>query len=114
MQSGVLTVTGKGKTEIPLRGWPRDVVVCFKPLPDPTPCDPHHHGHGHDDQKHHGHHGHHGRPDNKDHLIYKITHEDENKKDHGKRGHHHHERIFFLEISWKVDGVREISWYVVY
>lgn len=109
MQTGELTVTGKGETEIPLRGWPRDVIVCFKPLPDPIPCDPHHHHD--DDQEHHGHHGHHGRPDSTDHLHYKIEHEDVR---HHQHGHHHTERRFFLEISWKVEGVREIIWYVVY
>lgn len=109
MQTGELTVTGKGETEITLRGWPRDVIVCFKPLPDPIPCDPHHHHD--DDQEHHGHHGHHGRPDSTDNLHYKIEHEDVR---HHQHGHHHTERIFFLEITWKVEGVREIIWYVVY
>lgn len=109
MQHGILTVTGKGQTEIPLRGWPRDVIVCFKPLPDPVPCEPH--DHHHDEQKHHGHHGHHGHPEHRDHLTYKIEHEDIK---HNKHGQHYHERRFFLEINWKVEGVRDISWYVVY
>lgn len=117
MQHGVLTVTGKGSTEIPLHSWPRNIIVRFLPLPDPVPCD-HHHHHHHDEQHHHGHHGHHGRPENRDHLTYRIEHEDVKSHGHGHiQSHgsgHHAERNFFLEINWKVDGVREISWYVVY
>ena len=97
MQIGALTVTGEGKTELPLRGWPREVFVVFKPSKDPVPCDHHHH---HDNPR--------------DHLSYHIKHEDEDRRHHGRPGHHHHDRKFFLEIKWKVVGVREIDWFVFY
>lgn len=96
MQAGNLTVTEEGSTSIPLAGRPREVVVCFKPQPDPTPCDPHHHHH------------------HKDHLEYRIDHEDEDLKEHHKVGHHHHDRKFFLFIKWRVESVREIDWVVIY
>lgn len=97
MQSGTLTVTGEGKTEIPLRGWPREVVAYFKPTPDPNPCDHHH--------PHH---------DNRDRVSHHIRHDDEDRKKHARPGHHHDERKFFLELKWKVVGVREILWFVFY
>jgi hypothetical protein len=96
MQTGILTVTGEGKTELPLRGWPREVIVFFKPDHDPVPCDPHHHHH------------------HNDHLSYHVEHEDEDRREHQKPGHHHHDRKFFLEIKWKVSSVREIEWIVFY
>ena len=93
MQTGTLTVTGEGKTELPLRGWPREVIVFFKPDHDPVPCNHHHHH---------------------DHLSYRIEHEDEDLREHHKVGHHHHDRKYFLEIKWRVEGVREIEWIVFY
>lgn len=96
MQTGELTVTGVGKTEIILRGHPRQVIVQFKSDPDPTPCNPHHHAHRHD------------------FLHHKIDHEDEDKRTHHKLGHHHHDRQFILVIEWRVSGVREIDWFVFY
>lgn len=96
MQAGHLTVTGEGSTSIPLSGRPRDVLVRFKPAPDPTPCNPFDHHH------------------DKDHLSHRIDHEDEDKKNHHKPGHHHHDRKFFLLIKWRVGQVREIDWVVVY
>lgn len=95
MQSGELTVTGEGKTEIILRGQPREVVVQFKNDHNPVPCDPHH-NHRHD------------------HLHAHVRHEDEDMREHHKPGHHHHDRQFFLFIEWKVSGVREIDWFVFY
>lgn len=97
MQNGTLTVTGHGETELPLRGWPREVIVYFKPVPDPNPCDHHHPHHDH-----------------RDHVSHHIRHEDEDRKKHPKPGHHHHDRKFLLEIKWKVVGVREILWFVIY
>jgi len=95
MQAGNLTVTGEGSTSFPLAGRPREVVVCFKPEQDPTPCNPHHHHH-------------------KDHLHHRIDHEDEDQRGHKKIGHHHHNRKFFLLITWRVESVREIEWFVIY
>jgi hypothetical protein len=94
MQSGVLTVTGEGTTALLLRGWPREVIVTFKPDRDPVPCEHHHHHH--------------------DHLSFEIEHEDEEPHVHNRPGHHHHDRKFYLEINWKVAGLREIVWVVVY
>lgn len=113
MQTGTLTVTGEGETELPLRGWPREVVVVFRQLKDPVPCDPHHHNHdedgdGDDDKKGKGHHK------NRDKLSHHIRHEDEDQRHHNKPGHKHQDRKFFLEIKWKVTGIREIDWFVFY
>lgn len=92
MQSGTLTVTGKNETHILLSGRPREVVVYFKE-------DNHHH---HPCNHHH------------DHLHFHVIHKDEDVHKHHKIGHHHHDRQFFLEIEWDVDGVREIFWLVFY
>lgn len=92
MQSGTLTVTGEGTTHIALSGRPREVIVRFKCEIEPVPCNPHHH----------------------DHLQHHIRHEDEDMRDHHKPGHHHHDRRFFLEIEWRVTGIREIDWIVLY
>ena len=92
MQSGSLTVTGEGETFIVLAGRPREVIVRFKSEVNPVPCNPHHH----------------------DHLQHHIIHEDEDKRDHKKPGHNHHDRRFLLEIKWRVSGIREIDWIVIY
>ena len=117
MQTGKLTVTGAGTTEILLSGRPRETNVVFSSEVDPVPCNPHH-GHDHD-HDHHGHssdhdHDHDHDHDGRDQVSYKIDHEDEDQKEHRKPGHHHHDRQFTLEIKWKVSGVREISWFVKY
>jgi hypothetical protein len=93
MQSGSLTVTGEGKTNIVLSGRPREVIVHFKNEVEHVPCNPHHHH---------------------DHLQHHVRHEDEDKGGHKKPGHHHHDRQFFLEIEWRVTGIREICWIVIY
>lgn len=100
MQTGILTVTGKGKTELSLRRRPRGILVWFKPVNDPVPCNHHHHHH------------HHGK---RDFLSYKVTHEDDRRhRKFGRHHHHYHERKFFLNIKWNVDGIREIFWFVFY
>ena len=92
MQSGQLTVTSDGSTTILLTGRPREVVVRFKHEKEPVPCNPHHH----------------------DQLHYRIKSEDENPHVHNKLGHHHHDRLFYLVIEWKVEGLREIDWIVLF
>lgn len=92
MQSGELTVTGKGSSLIPLSGRPREVIVHFKREHEPVPCNPHHH----------------------DRLEHKIEFEDEDQRSHHKVNHHHHGRLFFLFIEWEVSGFREIEWIVLY
>lgn len=92
MQSGELTVTGKGSSLIPLSARPREVLVRFKREHEPVPCAPHHH----------------------DRLEHRIEHEDEDTRDHHRVGHHHHDRLFFLFIEWEVSGLREIEWIVLY
>lgn len=92
MQIGTLTVTGKGKMEIPLRGWPRKVFIFFKPGCDPVPCDfPHHH---------------------RDQLSYQVV--GENVRKRHKHGRHHIVRKYFLRIHWKVANVRDIYWFAFY
>ena len=93
MQSGKLTVTGDGESFILLAGHPREVIVVFAKDDEHVPCNPHHHH---------------------DHLKHKIEHEDEDPHEHHKAGHHHHDRKFFLVIEWRVSGVREIDWFVLY
>lgn len=93
MQSGELTVTGKGESLIPLSGRPREVIVVFKrEHHEPHPCNPHHH----------------------DKLEYRVESQDEDLKVHHKINHHHHDRLFFLLIKWEVEGIREIEWIVLY
>lgn len=96
MQIGTLTVTGKGKIEIPLRGWPRKVILFFKPSADPVPCDfPHHH---------------------RDKLSYQVIRENV-RKPHKHHRHHHHyhiERKYFLVVKWKVASVRDVYWFAFY
>lgn len=92
MQSGTLTVTGRGTTRIQLAVRPRRVEVHFVEQ-DPVPCNPHHHHHEHD------------------HLHYEVIGEDEDQRHHHEPGHHHHDREFFLIISWEVAEVREIRWF---
>jgi hypothetical protein len=93
MANGTLTVTGDNSTLIALSGRPREVIVVFKHDHEPPPCDPHHH---------------------KDKLEWKVTFEDEDPHVHHHLGHHHHDRLWFLFIEWKVSGVREIEWIVLY
>lgn len=92
MQTGELTVTGKGTTSILLLGFPRHVEVHFADV-DPVPCNPHH--------RH-------------DHLHHHVDGVDEDARHHHEPGHHHHNRQFYLVISWEVEGVREIIWHVQY
>jgi hypothetical protein len=92
MQSGQLTVTSEGSTSILLTGRPREVFVRFKREPDPVPCNPHHH----------------------DNLHYRIKFEDEDPHVHAKLGHRHHDRLFYLVVEWRVEGLREIEWCVIY
>jgi hypothetical protein len=93
MQTGTLTVTGKGSTRIPLVGRPHKVTVRFIDI-EPPPCDHPHHHH--------------------DHLKYEIDVVSEDlsaRLDHKRR---HHERQFFLVISWSVHEMREIIWHAYY
>ncbi len=92
MHTGTLTVTGESSTFIHLKGRPRRVMVHFRCDMNPIPCNPHHH----------------------DHLHWKIKFEDEPHHNRHKFGHHNHNRQFFLEIDWRVAGVREIDWLVIY
>lgn len=92
MQFGELTVTGDNSTNILLSGWPREVIVRFKHNHHHVPCNPNHH----------------------DHLSYHIKSEDEPQHVHQRVNHHHHDRQYFLIIEWKVSGIREIDWIVMY
>jgi hypothetical protein len=96
MQSGNLIVTGENFTSIMLSGRPREVVVRFKDEEEferrHHPCNPHH----------------------KDFLAYEVVREDETLAEHHRLEHHHHDRLFFLLIKWRVEGVREIDWIVMY
>ena len=92
MQLGQLTVTGNNFTSILLSGRPREVLVRFKHEHHHVPCNPHH----------------------KDHLEYEVKSEDESSLEHSRLLHHHHERQFYLIIEWRVEGVREIDWVVIY
>lgn len=95
MQSGKLTVTGKGSTQILLLGRPHRVEVHFAGTdPVPVPCNPHHHHH--------------------DHLTHVVVPVDEDQRHHHDPVHHHHDRQFYLFISWEVSGIREIYWLVIY
>jgi hypothetical protein len=93
MQTGELTVSGKGSASIPLSGRPREVSVRFKhdhhPFP---PCD--HHDH--------------------DKLSHRITFQDEDPREHRRLNHVHHDRLFFLLIEWDVHDIREVVWVAVY
>lgn len=92
--NGKLTVTGDNSTLIALAGKPHEVFVRFKhEHHEPPPCNPHHH---HDE------------------LKWKVTWQDEDKHVHQHLGHHHHDRLFFLFIEWRVEGVQEIEWTVIY
>lgn len=42
MQSGEITVTGKGEVLIPLHKFPSEVHVAFKDELEVVPCNPHH------------------------------------------------------------------------
>jgi len=119
MQSGKLTVTGSGTTEILLSSRPSETNVVFGSEVEPVPCNPHHHGHRehgeHGEHEHeHDEHEHEHDRDGRDQVSYKIEHQDEDQREHRKLGHHHHDRQFTLEIKWKVSGVREIHWFVRY
>lgn len=95
MQSGKLTVTREGESFIPLTARPREVVVVFAKDLEDVPCNPHHH-HNHD------------------RLEHKIVWEDEDPREHHRPNHRHRERQFLLFIEWRVSGVREIDWFVLY
>jgi hypothetical protein len=91
-QQGNLTVSGDNFVRIPLSKYPHHVDVKFVGDQIPVPCNPHHH----------------------DELKYFIETVDEDPRHHHDHPHRHHDREFFLFIEWKVSGVREIHYLVVY